>query len=201
VSNAVTLPMSRVRSRDGTKIAYWTSGLGSPLVVVHGAAADHTRWRPLLPYLEAHFTIHAMDRRGRGASGDSPPYGVIRECEDVAAVVDAVAESSGSPVDVYGHSHGGFCAFGAATLSPNIRRLALYEGWPVRHPGVFALPTEVEQRMEALLTPEIAMPSSRRSSATTNSYQMRTWPPSRRLRPGRAELAQHTSWRSTHDHA
>jgi pimeloyl-ACP methyl ester carboxylesterase len=62
----------QVTSRDGTKIAYWTSGEGPPLVLVHGASADHTRWQPLLPYLESHATVHALDRRGRGARGDGP---------------------------------------------------------------------------------------------------------------------------------
>jgi pimeloyl-ACP methyl ester carboxylesterase len=143
--------MARVASRDGTEIAYWTSGQGPPLVVVHGTPADHTRWQPLLPHLEPYVTVHAMDRRGRGASSDAPDYDLPREFEDVAAVVDAVARASGSTVDVYGHSHGGFCAFGAATLTSNIRKLILYEGWPVPDPVVFALPAEVEERMDALL--------------------------------------------------
>jgi pimeloyl-ACP methyl ester carboxylesterase len=94
----------RVLSRDGTQIAYWTSGEGPPLVVVHGTPADHTRWRPLLPYLEPQVTVHAMDRRGRGASGDAPDYDLAREYEDVTAVVDAVAAASGAGVDLYGHS-------------------------------------------------------------------------------------------------
>jgi pimeloyl-ACP methyl ester carboxylesterase len=140
-----------VTSRDGTRIAFGRSGQGPPLVVVHGTPADHTRWEPLLPYLEPHVTVHAMDRRGRGASGDAPDYALAREYEDVAAVVDAVAGASGSLVDVYGHSHGGFCAFGAATLTSNIHKLVLYEGWPVPNPSVFALPAEVEERMDALL--------------------------------------------------
>ena len=144
-------PVTRVVSRDGTEIAYWTSGNGPPLVVVHGTPADHTRWRPLLPYLESHTTVHAMDRRGRGGSSDGPDYTVEREYEDVAAVVDAVAEASGSAVDVYGHSHGGFCSFGAAALTSNIDKLVLYEGWPVPNPTVFALPVEVEERIDALL--------------------------------------------------
>jgi pimeloyl-ACP methyl ester carboxylesterase len=76
---------------------------------------------------------------------------VEREYEDVAAVVDAVAETSGSPVDVYGHSHGGFCAFGGAALTSNIHKLVLYEGWSVPNPTVFALPVEVEERMDELL--------------------------------------------------
>jgi pimeloyl-ACP methyl ester carboxylesterase len=48
-------PTAMVTSRDGTEIASWTTGRGSPLVVVHGTPADHTRWRPLLPHLESHF--------------------------------------------------------------------------------------------------------------------------------------------------
>ncbi|CAN5648423.1 alpha/beta hydrolase [soil metagenome] len=142
---------THVTSLDGAEIAIWTTGKGPPLVVVHGTPADHTRWQPLLPYLEPHVTVHAMDRRGRGASSDGPDYDLPREFEDVAAVVDTVAEATRSKVDVYGHSHGGFCAFGAATRTPNIRKLVLYEGWPVPDPTVFALPAQVEARMDALL--------------------------------------------------
>jgi pimeloyl-ACP methyl ester carboxylesterase len=141
----------RVVSRDGIEIACWRSGKGPPLVVVHGTPADHTRWRPLLPYLEPHVAVHAMDRRGRGASGDAPEYALAREYEDVVAVVDAVAAASGAPVDLYGHSHGGIVAFGAATLTSKLRKLVLYEGWPVPDPDVYALPPGLEDRMDALL--------------------------------------------------
>jgi pimeloyl-ACP methyl ester carboxylesterase len=143
--------MTRVESRDGTEIAVWTSGQGPPLVLVHGAVADHTRWRPLLPYLEPHVTVHAMDRRGRGASGDAPGYAIEREFEDVAAVVDAVAAASGSATDLYGHSFGGLCAFGGATLTANVGRLVLYEGWPPADPRGHQLPPGVGGRLDALL--------------------------------------------------
>jgi pimeloyl-ACP methyl ester carboxylesterase len=143
--------MTRVVSRDGTQIACWTSGHGPPLVVVHGTPADHTRWRPLLPYLEPHVTVHAIDRRGRGGSGDAPDYDLAREYEDVAAVVDAAAAASGTPVDLYGHSHGGIVAFGAATLTSKVGKLVLYEGWPVPDPDVYALPRGLEDRLDALL--------------------------------------------------
>jgi pimeloyl-ACP methyl ester carboxylesterase len=143
--------VTRVVSRDGTQIADWISGMGSPLVLVHGTTADHTRWRPLLPDLEPPATVHAMDRRGRGASGDAPRYGVTREFEDVAAVIDAAAEASGSPVDVLGHSFGGLCAFGAAALTANIRRLVLYEGWPSPNPEQLALAPGVKERLDTLL--------------------------------------------------
>jgi pimeloyl-ACP methyl ester carboxylesterase len=138
-------------SHDGTAIAYWTSGDGPPLVLVHGTPADHTRWRPLMPYLVPQVTIHAIDRRGRGASGDGPEYRLEREYEDVEAVVDAIAAASGEHVDVYSHSHGGFVAFGAATLTANIRKLILYEGWPLPDPSIYALPADVMRRMDKLL--------------------------------------------------
>jgi pimeloyl-ACP methyl ester carboxylesterase len=143
--------MTRVASRDGTEIAVWSSGQGPPLVLVHGAVADHTRWRPLLPYLEPHVTVHAMDRRGRGASGDTPGYAIEREFEDVAAVVDAVAEASGSATDLYGHSFGGLCAFGGATLTTGVGRLVLYEGWPPADVRRRELPPGLGGRLDALL--------------------------------------------------
>jgi pimeloyl-ACP methyl ester carboxylesterase len=143
--------MTRVESRDGTEIAVWTSGQGPPLVLVHGAVADHTRWRPLLPHLEPQVTVHAMDRRGRGASGDAPGYAIEREFEDVAAVVDAVAAASGSATGLYGHSFGGLCAFGGATLTANIGRLVLYEGWPPADARARELPPGLGPRLDALL--------------------------------------------------
>jgi pimeloyl-ACP methyl ester carboxylesterase len=118
---------SETSSRDGTPIAYRTSGQGPPLVLVHGATADHSRWEPLLPLLEPRVTTVAIDRRGRGASGDSPDHDLRREFEDVAAVVDAVAQGVGHPVHLFGHSYGGTCALGAATLAPQLDRLVLYE--------------------------------------------------------------------------
>lgn len=142
---------ARVTSSDGTEIAYWTSGDGPPLLLVHGTAGVHERFAPLLPYLEPHATVHVMDRRGRGGSGDAPEYDVAREFEDVAAVVDAVAEASGSSVDVYGHSYGGNCAWGAALLTSNIRSLVLYEGWPPVRPELLVFPPEVEARLDALV--------------------------------------------------
>jgi pimeloyl-ACP methyl ester carboxylesterase len=144
--------MTHVVSRDGTKIAYWTSGEGPPLLIVHGTSGSHERFAPLLPYLEPHATVHVMDRRGRGGSGDAPEYELAREFEDVAAVVDAIAGSSGAKVDVYGHSYGGECAFGAALLTSNIRSLVLYEGWPPVRPEKLKFPIGVEERLDALVT-------------------------------------------------
>jgi len=118
------------RSPDGTPIAWFRTGTGPPIVLVHGATADHTAWRTVIPLLESDHELYALDRRGRGASGDREPYAIGREYEDVAAVVEEAAAASGSPVDVVGHSFGGRVSLGAALLTPNLRRLVVYEGAP-----------------------------------------------------------------------
>lgn len=132
-----------VKSRDGTEIAYWTRGEGPPLVLVHGTTSNHTTWDPLLPHLEEQVTSYALDRRGRGASSDADDYDATREFEDVAAVVDRAAATSGAPVDLLGHSFGGLVAYGAARTTDRVRRLALYEGWPTPDPSLVAAPREV----------------------------------------------------------
>jgi len=96
----------------------------------HGATSDRSRWRPVLPALEARFTVFAMDRRGRGASTDAPQYSLEREVADVAAMVDSI----GGPVDVLAHSYGAICALEATRATRNVRRLVLYEP-PVAVPG------------------------------------------------------------------
>lgn len=119
--------MDKAVSRDGTPIAYWHSGDGPALALAHGTTADHTRWETVLPLLEPHRSVHAMDRRGRCASGDAARYAIEEEAFDVAAVVDAIADATGGPVDVLGHSHGAICALEASLLTTGMRRLVLYE--------------------------------------------------------------------------
>src|SRR5688572_10127933 len=84
--------LEHVVSTDGTPIAVWRSGDGPPLVLVHGAAADHSRWAPVLPSLQERFTVLAIDRRGRGRSGDAAVYTIEREFDDVAAVAEWAGE-------------------------------------------------------------------------------------------------------------
>jgi pimeloyl-ACP methyl ester carboxylesterase len=115
--------MEKVTSKDGMPIAYRRSGAGAPLVLIHGTSASHTRWKPVLPALETHFSVYAVDRRGRGESGDAPGYAMEREFEDVAAVVDSI----GDGVDLLGHSFGAICSLEAALLTRRVRKLILYE--------------------------------------------------------------------------
>ena len=128
--NVPGAPSRIVTSADGTPIAVFSSGDGPPLVLVHGATADHTTFRVVGPRFAERFAVHAIDRRGRGASGDGPAYAIEREFEDVAAVAEALAEASGAPVGVFGHSYGGRCALGAALLTDTIGRVVSYEGAP-----------------------------------------------------------------------
>jgi pimeloyl-ACP methyl ester carboxylesterase len=143
--------LTRVASPDGTEIAVFVSGQGRPLVVLPGTTSDHTTWRFVLPLLEPHVTVHAVDRRGRGSSGDCAPYSLAREYADAAAVVDAAAEATGGPVDLLGHSYGGNVAFGAATLTANVRKLVLYEGWPVPDVAHRTYAPELLRHLDSLL--------------------------------------------------
>ncbi|MCL4263064.1 MAG: alpha/beta hydrolase [Anaerolineae bacterium] len=137
--------METILSQDKTPIAYQRGGSGPPLLLVHGAVADSTRWAPVLPLLEAHFTVYAMNRRGRGGSGDTHEYAIQREFEDIAALVDAINE----PVNLLGHSFGAFCSLEASLLTSHVNRLILYEPPP---PGIKGtLSSEVAATLQALL--------------------------------------------------
>ena len=146
--------MEKVLSRDGTSIAYQRSGSGKPLVLVHGTSGTFRRWAPVLPLLERHFTVYAMDRRGRGESGDSSsPYAAEREFEDVAAVVDGVdttVDAGDTGVHLFGHSYGAVCALEASLLTDRIDRLILYEP-PIPLAGPRGEDDGVLKKMEELL--------------------------------------------------
>ena len=115
--------METITSTDGTMIAYQRSGTGPPLVLVHGTTADHTRWTPVLPAFEQHFTVYGLDRRGRGGSGDAGQYAIEREFEDTVAVVNSIEE----PIFLLGHSYGALCSLEAASRTAHLRKLILYE--------------------------------------------------------------------------
>jgi pimeloyl-ACP methyl ester carboxylesterase len=136
-----------VISRDQTPIACELRGHGPPLLMVHGSAVDHTRWGRVVHALADRFTLHMMDRRGRGRSGDGPVYAIEREFEDVAAVLEAIAQ----PACVLAHSYGAICALEAARRTTRIVRMALYEP-PLPVPGQPAsFPADLGHRLEAML--------------------------------------------------
>jgi pimeloyl-ACP methyl ester carboxylesterase len=87
-----------------------------------------------------------MDRRGRGASGDTTPYSIEREFEDLAVVAETLAAESGGPIAVFGHSYGGRCALGAALLTNTVARVVCYEGAPAP-PARTYHPTGIEARL------------------------------------------------------
>ena len=131
---AELLPIQRP---DGN-IAVWRTGQGPALVLVHGSMSDHTTFDALVVALEGRVATFAMDRRGFGASRETGSYSADREFDDVAAVVDSIAERTGEPVVLLGHSWGASCAMGAARLTTNLRHLLLYEpSFGLRYPPGF----------------------------------------------------------------
>lgn len=119
--------MSTVTSADHTTIAYETAGAGPAVVLVDGATCfrDSGPMRPISQLLAASTTTVIYDRRGRGESGDTLPYALEREIEDIAALIGAV----GAPVTLFGMSSGGALALEAAVaLGPErVARLVVYE--------------------------------------------------------------------------
>ena len=116
-----------VTSKDGTRIGYGRSGTGPVLVLCSGALSERTDLAPLATLLSAHFTVLNHDRRGRGESGDTPPYAVEREVEDIAALLDAAVPAGGKAF-VFGHSSGAVLALEAASRLPDrIARAVLFE--------------------------------------------------------------------------
>ncbi|SCL14993.1 Lysophospholipase, alpha-beta hydrolase superfamily [Micromonospora rhizosphaerae] len=122
-SNGTTWTVDTVRSADGTTIAYETAGEGPPIILVGGAFNDRSTTRALAAALASDFTAYGYDRRGRGDSGDTGPYAVQREIEDVAALI----EVAGSRAYVYGLSSGAILAAYAAAEGLPITGLALFE--------------------------------------------------------------------------
>lgn len=115
--------MRKVFSKDGTPIAFEQSGQGTPLILVVGAFNDHGTGAPLAESLQSRFTVFNYDRRGRGESGDTLPYAVEREIEDLEALIN---EAGGSAA-VFGFSSGAALALKAAAQGLNITKLVLYE--------------------------------------------------------------------------
>jgi pimeloyl-ACP methyl ester carboxylesterase len=116
-------PMDTLTSSDGTQIAFDRLGDGPPVIVVGGQLCDRALTRPTAEELAKRFTVFNYDRRGRGDSGDTSPYALEREVEDIGSLI---AEARGK-ASVYGHSSGAALALHAAAGSAPISRLVLHE--------------------------------------------------------------------------
>ena len=117
---------STVTSKDGTTIAYDKIGHGPTVILVAGALCSRSFWSgpELAKLLARSFTVYNYDRRGRGESGDTMPYAVAREIEDIEALID---EAGGSAY-LYGHSSGAALVLEAALrLGNKVKKLAMYE--------------------------------------------------------------------------
>jgi pimeloyl-ACP methyl ester carboxylesterase len=117
--------MHKTFSKDGTSIAYHKTGAGPAVILVDGAFCS-SKFGPmpkLAPVLEKYFTVITYDRRARGESGDTKPYDVQREIEDI----DALIQIAGGTAHLFGMSSGAILALRAAASGLNITKLALFE--------------------------------------------------------------------------
>jgi pimeloyl-ACP methyl ester carboxylesterase len=115
--------MQSVRSADGTEIALDRLGEGPPVVLVCGGSVDRSDDAPLAEQLASRFTVFNFDRRGRGDSGDTLPYAIEREVEDIRAVID----EAGGEANLWGSSSGAVLALIAAEQGLPVSKLALWE--------------------------------------------------------------------------
>ena len=118
-----TTTLESVTSKDGTKITFDRQGHGPPVVLVSGGSVDRSSNAPLATILAADFTVFNYDRRGRGESGDTQPYAIQREVEDIEAVIDA----AGGSAHLYGSSSGAALALEATAAGAPVTKLALWE--------------------------------------------------------------------------
>jgi pimeloyl-ACP methyl ester carboxylesterase len=115
--------MEEVTSKDGTSIAFDRLGDGPPVILVCGGSTDRMANAGLAALLGSDFAVLNYDRRGRGDSGDTPPYAVEREVEDIEAVIAA----AGGSACLYGTSSGAALALEAAASGLPVTKLALWE--------------------------------------------------------------------------
>jgi len=144
------MPEGTVTSADGTTIAFTAWGDGDPIVIVDGATASRATTpenAPTAALLADEFLVIDYDRRGRGESGDTAPYAVEREFEDLAAIIEHVGH--GRPATVFGWSSGGNLALNAAQAGVPIARIALFEPNAAVDDARPPLPEDYVERLDA----------------------------------------------------
>lgn len=139
--------MEHVTSKDGTSIAYDRSGEGPAVILVSGGSVDRSSNAPVGDLLTDGFTVFNYDRRGRGPSGDTPPYAVQREVEDLEAVIGAAGGSSFA----YGTSSGAALVLEAAAAGLTITKLALWEPPYIIDPAMRP-PSDTAETFERLVS-------------------------------------------------
>jgi pimeloyl-ACP methyl ester carboxylesterase len=141
--------MNTLRSKDGTSIAFDRSGHGPAVILVDGALCYRASGPsgPLAALLREHFTVFTFDRRGRGDSGDTAPYAVEREVEDIEALIN---EAGGSAF-VYGVSSGAALALEAAKQGLAIKRMALYEAPFIVNDSRPPIPKDFVEQLDRLI--------------------------------------------------
>jgi pimeloyl-ACP methyl ester carboxylesterase len=141
--------MGHVISKDGTHIAYSRTGEGPALILVDGALCYRAfgPMGPLTPFLTPHFTVFSYDRRGRGESGNTLPYAVEREVEDIEALI----HEAGGEAFVYGTSSGAALVLEAAAHGLNIKKLVMYEPPYNSDPAALQRTAEYTQNLTRLL--------------------------------------------------
>ncbi len=140
--------MRTIQSNDGTRIAYDRTGQGPALILVTGAIAKRSDAAALAGKLGSYFTIYTYDRRGRGDSGNTPPYAVERELEDICALVN----EAGGPAFVFGHSSGAVLALKSAASFQEIRKVVVYEAPLAVTGNQPIIPAEFKGQMSSLLS-------------------------------------------------
>jgi pimeloyl-ACP methyl ester carboxylesterase len=172
--------MEKMISKDGTLIAYERSGSGPPLVLLHGAGFDYKYWdvSGVRSALAEQTTVYALNRRGRGESGDAERFNLEREAEDVAALIDLIDE----PVTLLGHSYGALIALEAAPHLDHLLGLILYEpftleeGLPYLKQGLVEIQELLNEgkKEEALILDSAAMGFPETALEEYRSFQ--GWP-------------------------
>jgi pimeloyl-ACP methyl ester carboxylesterase len=137
----------KIRSADGTAIAYERVGQGPPLIIVGGAWNTRQSGAALAERLAGSFTVYTYDRRGRGDSGDTPPYAVEREIEDLEAVIEA----AGGSAALFGHSSGGALAIETTARGLSVSKLAVYEAPYIVDDSRPPLPNDYIEHLEELV--------------------------------------------------
>jgi pimeloyl-ACP methyl ester carboxylesterase len=138
--------METVTSRDGTEIAFDRIGQGPPVIFVSGGSVDRMSLAGLAEQLSSDLTVLNYDRRGRGPSGDTQPYAIDREIEDIEAVVEAAGGEAG----LFGSSSGAVLAMFAAGAGLPIMKLAMWEP-PYMPEGVPTPPADQVEQYETMV--------------------------------------------------